>query len=350
MNPSDSHHHGAEARSGPGRGHAHFHGHGHDHGHHAHAPDGQGTDDHSARLLFSIALNLLITVVEVVGGILSGSLALLSDALHNFTDTSSLAISYSARRMSLRSPDSRMTFGYRRAEIVGAFVNLLTLVLIALWLLKEAVERLANPQPIALRPMLIVATIGLVAHLLTALLLHRPSRDSVNLKSAYLHIVMDAASSVGVILGALIIAWKGWLWVDPVLSVVIAGYIGYFSFGMLKRTGLVLMQATPVGVDVAQIVSQIESIPQVEDAHHVHVWRLDEQTIALEAHVCINRGSLEEMEDIKARIKLALATRFGIGHSTLEFETRPCGDAAGAETTGMPDAGPCNDIEHVHED
>jgi cobalt-zinc-cadmium efflux system protein len=305
-----------------------LHGHGlRDHGQHDHDQHDRGPgDEHSVRLLFSIALNLLITVVEVIGGLISGSLALLSDALHNFTDTSSLVISYYARRVGTRTPDAQMTFGYRRAEIIGAFVNLLTLVLIALWLVKEAIERLANPQPISLRPMLIVATIGLIANLLTALLLHRPSRESINLKSAYLHIVMDAASSVGVIAGALIIAWKGWLWVDPILSFVIAGYIAYYSVRMLRRTGLVLMEAAPVGIRIADVVQEVQDVRRVEDAHHVHVWRLDEQTIALEAHVCIDRGALVDMEEIKAEIKQRLANRFGIGHSTLEFETRPCGN------------------------
>jgi cobalt-zinc-cadmium efflux system protein len=303
--------------------------------HHNREPAGYSHDEHLhkasgdvgyARLILSVALNLLITIVEVIGGILSGSLALLSDALHNFADTSSLGVSLAARIVARRSPDRRMTFGYGRAEIIGAFVNLLSLAFVAVWLVKEAVERLADPQPIALGPMLIVATIGLAANITTALLLRKPSRDSFNLKSAYVHILTDAMSSVAVILAGLLIAWRGWLWVDPILSVAIAFYICYFSVSMLRRTALVLMQAVPPEIDIASVIVAVEENPLVNDAHNVHVWQLDERSVALEAHVCIDYSSLHQMEKIKDDIKVLLASRFGILHSTLEFETGPCGE------------------------
>lgn len=298
-------------------------GYAHDHDLHTHSGDVG-----YARLILSVALNLLITVVEVIGGILSGSLALLSDALHNFADTSSLAVSLVARVLARRTPDGRMTFGYGRAEIIGAFVNLLSLAFIAVWLVKEAADRLADPQPIALGPMLVVATIGLLANVATALLLRKPSQDSLNLKSAYLHIVADAMSSVAVILGGLLIAWQGWLWVDPVLSVAIAVYICYFSVSMLKRTGLVLMQGVPPEIEIASVIAAIEENGRVLDAHNVHVWQLDEQHVALEAHVCIEASSLTLMEEIKVDIKEVLASRFGILHSTLEFEIGACPPSA----------------------
>lgn len=184
---------------------------------HTHAHDGS-----RRRLVLSIGLNLLISVAEIVGGLLAGSLALLSDAVHNLNDTASLVVSYVARRLTHRRPSARKTFGYRRAEIVGAFVNLVTLVVIALFLVKEAIDRLLAPQPIDAPVMLTVATIGLVANVLTAVLLHRDAHSSLNIRSAFLHIVSDAVSSVAVILGGVAILLWGAYWVDPVITIGIA--------------------------------------------------------------------------------------------------------------------------------
>ena len=174
------------------------------HQHHHHHIEVRGSE---RRLAISIVLNLVISVAEVVGGLLSGSLALLSDALHNFSDTASLCISLSARRIGRREATSVKTFGYKRAEIIGAFVNLVTLVLIALYLIKEAVERFFNPQPIDGTIMLVVAVIGLAANVATAVLLFRDAKESLNIRSTFLHIITDAVSSVGVVLGGVLILY-----------------------------------------------------------------------------------------------------------------------------------------------
>ena len=294
--------------------------HHHPHHHHAHADGGE------RRLVWSIVLNLIITIAEVIGGVISGSLALLSDALHNFSDTSSLGIAYVARRLSHKEANPRKTFGYKRAEIIGAFVNLITLVLIAIYLMVEAVGRFLDPQPIDGTVMLVVASIGLLANVVTALLLWRDARHSLNMRSAFLHILSDAVSSVGVVLGGILIIRFGIYIVDPILTLAIALYILFQSYQMLRETIDILMEGTPPGIDLDRILEEVETLDRVLDIHHLHVWQLDEHNTALEAHVVIDKRDLEQMEEIKRAIKALLAERFAIAHSTLEFEFLPCKD------------------------
>ncbi|HET6568743.1 MAG TPA: cation diffusion facilitator family transporter [Rhodothermales bacterium] len=304
-------------------GHDHRGRYSHSHAHaHAHGLEGGG-----ARLLASIVLNLLITIAEVVGGLLSGSLALLSDALHNFSDTTSLGVSYVARRIARRRPTQQMTFGYRRAEIIGAFINLVTLVIIALYLIKEGVTRLLNPEPVNGTVMLAVAVIGLLANLATAFLLFRYSKGSLNIRSAFLHIVGDAVSSVGVVLGSVLITYFDVYVLDPILTIAISVYILYHSYEMLRQTIDILMESTPPGFDLRQLVADVEEIGPVQNVHHVHVWQLDEEHLALEAHVVVEDEQAGRMEEIKRVIKDLLLAQYGIAHSTLEFEFDPCGGA-----------------------
>ena len=296
---------------------------GHHHHHHHIEADAQGSE---RRLVWSIALNLLITVAEVVGGVLSGSLALLSDALHNFSDTASLGISLAARRIGRKAATSNKTFGYKRAEIIGAFVNLVTLVLIALFLIKEAVERFLNPQPIDGTIMLVVATIGLLANVVTALLLFRDAKNSLNIRSAFLHIITDAVSSVGVVLGGVLILQFQIYIVDPILTMLISLYILYHSYEMLRETIDILMESVPKNIDLDQVVAEVEAVDRVLGIHHVHVWQFGEQDVALEAHIVIDKGDLEHMEVVKHSIKDRLGEVFHIYHITLEFEFIPCHD------------------------
>ncbi|WP_397547477.1 cation diffusion facilitator family transporter [Rhodothermus marinus] len=297
---------------------------------HTHAHDGS-----RRRLLLSIGLNLLISVAEIVGGLLSGSLALLSDAVHNLNDTASLGVSYVARRLTRRQPNARKTFGYRRAEIVGAFVNLVTLVVIALFLVKEAIDRLLAPRPIDAPVMLTVATIGLVANVLTAALLHRDAHESLNIRSAFLHIVSDAVSSVAVILGGIAILLQGAYWVDPVITIGIAVYIAFLSLKLLRQTTHILMEGTPENLDPRHIAADLRQMAHVRDVHHVHIWQLDEHHLAFEAHVVVDEADLPRMEQIKRALKQRLREQYGIGHVTLEFESHPCCEEASAP--------PCHD-------
>jgi cobalt-zinc-cadmium efflux system protein len=312
----------------------------HHHGHHHHGPHGRQhhhgeADGSDGRLVFSIVLNAAITIAEFVGGIISGSLALISDALHNLTDTTSLAVAYVARKISRRDATQAKTFGYRRAEIIAAFVNLVTLVLIALFLIKEAVERVFDPQPIDGGVMLVVAVIGLVANFVSAAILFRDARHSLNIRSAFLHILSDGVSSVAVVAGGIVIIAYDFHLIDPILTVAISLYLLVHSYHMLKQTVNILMESTPTDVDIPMLARDLVALPFVVDVHHIHVWQLDEVHRAFEAHVVIDRESIDEMEVTKTRIKEYLQRMHHIGHSTLEFEFEPCTEADGT---------PCYDV------
>lgn len=310
---------------------AHSH---HDHSHHHHHDHGKDTTE--GRLMISIVLNLIITLAELVGGIVSNSLSLLSDALHNFSDTASLGISLAARKISGREPNKDKTFGYRRAEIIGAFVNLVTLVLVALFLIKEGVERFFNPQPIDGMVMFIVAIVGLLGNFITAFLLFSKSKDNINIRSAYVHILADGMSSVGVIIGGILIIQYQLYVVDTILTVLIGLYILWHSYHMLRTTIDILMESTPGDLDIDQVITAMSRVQDVQDIHHVHVWRLDENHICLESHVVISKADLDKMEALKTHLKDLLDTEFDISHSTLEFEFEPCEEHVGS---------PCNEYD-----
>ena len=294
--------------------------HSHDHGHHHH----HGKDQTEGRLWISIILNFIITAAEFIGGMISGSLALLSDALHNLNDTTSLVISLVARKISKKEANRDKTFGYKRAEIIGAFINLITLVIIALFLIKEGVERFYNPQPIDGMVMFIVAIIGLLGNVITAILLYRDSTENLNLRSAYIHILSDAFSSVGVIIAGILILWYEVYIIDTILTLIIAGYILWHSYYMLRQTINILMESTPADIQIPNVQQAMTEVNGVLDIHHLHVWRLDEKNILLESHVVIDEENMGQMESIKSALKNLLSTDFDIHHSTLEFEFEPC--------------------------
>ena len=292
--------------------------HSHNHGHH------HGDDQTEGRLWIAIILIFIITAAEFIGGIISGSLALLSDALHNLNDTTSLGISLIARKISKKDANREKTFGYKRAEIIGAFINLITLIIIALFLIKEGVERFYNPQPIDGMVMFIVAIIGLLGNVITAILLYRDARENLNLRSAYIHILSDAFSSVGVIIAGVLILWYELYIIDTILTLIIAGYILWHSYYMLRQTINILMESTPANIEIPNVQQAMVKVSGVLDIHHLHVWRLDEKNILLESHVVIDEDNIGEMESIKSALKKLLSSSFDIHHSTLEFELEPC--------------------------
>lgn len=291
---------------------------------HQHAHDHAGGATGTVRLVLSIALNLLITAAEFVAGLMAGSLALIADAAHNLNDAASLGISLGARTVARRSADRRRTFGYRRAEVIGAFINLITLVLIALYLLKEAVERYLNPRPVDGQLMIIVASIALAGNVATAALLHRASKHNLNIQSAFVHIVADALASAGVIVAGVLVMRYGWTWIDPLLTAIISGYILLQSGHLLRRTTAILMESAPPDFDYDAMVAVMAAVDGVREVHHVHVWQLDEHHTAAEAHVVIDKRDLDAMEQIKTQLKTRLADRFDVRHATLEFEFEPC--------------------------
>jgi cobalt-zinc-cadmium efflux system protein len=285
---------------------------------HDHSHSGEHLSD--SRLIGSIALNLALTVVEAVAGLLAGSLSLLADALHNFNDCGSLVIALVARRVARLPSDERRTFGYRRAEIVGALINLTILVVIGLYLLAEGVHRLFAPAAVEGWIVVIVAAIALVVDVGTAVLLYSMSRGNLNLRAAYLHNLGDAISSVGVILaGTAVLLWSVY-WVDAVVTLVIAAYIIWQSLAMMARSIHILMEGAPADVNIDALITELESLSGVLEVHHVHIWEIDEHHRALEAHIVVDDAHLARWGEIKQDIKLLLGTRFHIHHSTLEFE------------------------------
>ncbi len=276
------------------------------------------------RLLLAIAANMLLTLAQVIGGIVSGSLSLVADALHNFSDASSLLIAWLARRIGRQPADELRTFGYRRAEVIAALVNLVTLVIIGLYLIYEAVWRVFEPQVIEGWIVVVVAGVALVVDVATAVLTWTMSRHSMNIRAAFLHNVSDALASVGVIVAGSLILLYGWYWTDTLLTLLIALYVLYQAAGMLPDTIHLLMEGTPAGLSVAEVTAAMEAVEGVRDVHHVHLWQIDEHRNALEAHIVIDR--FEDTARIKDAIKQRLADAFSITHSTLEFEIENCGN------------------------
>lgn len=294
----------------------------HNHHHHHHDID----DSSIWKLWVSIFLNLTITLAQVIGGIIANSLALLSDAVHNFNDTMSLVTTLVTKKIAKKGASSSKTFGYKRAEIIGAFANLITLVIVALFLIKEGLERFIDPQPIDGLTMFWVAMIGLAANLITAALLWKNSKDDLNMKSAFIHILSDALSSVGVIVGGWLIIKYQWYIVDTILTMIIGTYILWHCYHMLREAIDILMEAKPDNINIDELKEAIGSVDKVCGVHHIHVWRLDEHSTMLESHIVIKKEDLDEMETIKAALKKVLHDKFEIYHSTLEFEFEPCGD------------------------
>jgi cobalt-zinc-cadmium efflux system protein len=278
----------------------------------------------------AIAVNVGLSVAQFIGGLLSGSLALIADSLHNFSDAVSLIIAFGARRIARRPRDETMTFGYGRIEIVAALINYTTLILIGLYLLYEAGARFLDPQPIAGWMIVIVAGIALVVDVVTAALTYTMSKNSMNIRAAFLHNVADALGSVAVIVaGTLILLYDWWL-VDPIVTVMIAGYILWQSFREIGPVIRILMLGSPPDVGTDEVLNAVLDVDGVSGIHHVHFWQMNENRAALDAHVVIEKGQWEHTDAIKVAIKKALQDQFGIDHTTLELE---CVDHACRETS-----------------
>jgi len=274
-----------------------------------------------ARMLASVVLNLGIALVEVIGGLLSGSLSLLSDSLHNLSDAMSLLASYFALRIGERRANEKYTFGYKRAEILVAFVNSAVLIGVSLFLVVEAYRRFQNPGPIDTTVMLPVAVVGLMANLLSVLLLHEHAHG-LNVRSAYLHLLSDTLSSVAVVIGGLLIRFYGVRWVDPLVTVLIALYILREAYEVLRESVDVLMEASPE-LDLDAIREELESIPGVKNAHHFHAWRVGEEGTHFECHLAVEDMPLSEAQRIIDVAEERLR-KFGITHVTVQLEVDRC--------------------------
>ena len=284
---------------------------GHDHG-----TENMG----DGKLIAAVLVNVLLTAAQVIGGVLSGSLSLIADALHNLSDAASLGIALFARKIGRKPADELKTFGYKRAEVIAALINLTTLVIVGLYLIYEALWRFAEPEEIEGWTVVIVAGIALAVDIVTAVLTYAMSKNSMNIKAAFLHNVSDALASVGVIIAGTLILLYGWYWVDTLLTLVIAGYVLWQGFTMLPKTIHLLMEGTPEHLSIQEVISAMEATDGVKNVHHVHIWQLDEHHNALEAHVVSKAEQLGEIEAVKSEIKAMLSDKFNVGHSTLEFE------------------------------
>lgn len=282
----------------------------------------------TVRLIITMLLNFIITVVQVIGGIISGSLSLISDALHNFSDGISIIISYIAIKLREKDNSYKHTFGFKRAEILAAVINSAVLVAICFYLFYEAVERFSNPEPIKGMLMTGVAAVGLIANIIGTLLLKRDAKHSMNIRSSYLHLLSDAVSSVAIVLGGIaIIFWKIY-WIDPALTILIGLYILKESFQILTEAVHVLMEGTPPGIELKEIQKAVENIEEVEDIHHVHIWTVGESDVHLEAHVNVPDMMLSKSNLLGDKIEMLLKDKFGINHITLQFECNKCEDAS----------------------
>ena len=286
------------------------------HHHHSH----EETSDRG--LLWAVVINLGLSIFEFTAGIIAGSTALMADALHNTNDATALLIAFIARRISRKGADREYTFGYRRAELIGAMIQLTALILIGLYFLYEGVIRFLNPETILGGWMMAASGVALVVDLGTVWLLWAMSKGSLNVKAAFLHNLTDATASLAVMAGGAAVYWLSWNWVDPALTLLIAGYILYMSIGLIKRTSKILMQAAPEGLDLEQLKTEAENIEGVCELHHIHIWELDEHHRSFESHIVISDESILQQDTIKSEIKALLKERFQIGHSSLEFETQ----------------------------
>jgi len=273
-------------------------------------------------LLWTVIVNLGLSAFEFVAGLISGSVALMADALHNTNDAGALLIAYIARKISRKKADAQFTFGYRRAELIGALIQLTALIVVGLCLIYEATHRIFNPEPLQGGWIMAAATVALLVDLVTAWLLWSMSKGSLNVKAAFLHNLTDAAASGAVLLGGAAIHWLNWTWIDPALTLVIASYILWMSWGMLLRTSRILMEGSPEAMDIEALKDAVDAVEGVSSLYNVHVWELDEGRNALEAHILVaSHTQIEQINSIKKAIKDLLKERFEIDHSTLEFGT-----------------------------
>lgn len=272
-------------------------------------------------LLFSIILNIVITIAQAIGGLVSGSLALLSDAMHNFSDVLTLIFSYVAHKLSRRKASLNQTFGYKRAEILAAFVNASTLIIVGVILIYEASKRFVNPEPIATDLVIWLSILGIVANGISVLMIKDDAKKSLNMRSAYLHLLTDMLASVAVLIGGLLMKFYSWYWVDSALTVIIAIYLVVVGIDLLLKSMRMLMLFTPSHIDIKAIVREVHKIPGVNKLHHIHVWYLNDEELHLEAHLdCTNDIRMSEFNELLNQIELTLFKNFNINHTNIQPE------------------------------
>jgi cobalt-zinc-cadmium efflux system protein len=272
-------------------------------------------------------MNLIIPVVQIYGGIISGSMALISDALHNLSDFISLVINYAALILGRRGPTYKQTFGYKRIEIFATLISVAILYSAGLYIAIEAWKRFFNPQPIAGQFVTWIALLGFAANIISALMLHAGSKVNLNMKSAFLHMLSDAATSLVVAILGVVWLFKPWFWLDPVFSWLIVGMILFSGWGLLKDSILILMNATPPGINLHDIQKSLESLEGVKEIHDLHVWNPSAENIALAVHITVPDQMLSQVDDLAEKVRTILFEKFKIDHPILQFESNSCDNA-----------------------
>lgn len=290
--------------------------------HHAPVVDNQtGT-----RLLLTMGLNLLIPVAQIIGGVMANSMALISDATHNFSDFAALLIAYLAFRIARRGPSVRNTFGYRRAEIMAALINVALLIGAAVVITIEAAERIRNPAAVSGSIVVGLAAVGILGNGFSAWLLHQDAKHSLNVRGAFWHMVGDMLTSVAVLVSGAILYYRPWYWLDPVLSFGIVVFILKNCWGIAKESGLILMNSTPPHLDLEKVRRHLQELPEVCGVHYLHAWNVSSTSVAFSCHVVVPDQAVSRTEPLAEKIRHDLLESFGIDHPVLQFETAACGD------------------------
>ena len=296
-----------------------------DHHHHHH----DVSDMKGWKIGVSIFLNILITVGQVIGAGISGSIALMTDALHNFSDVVSLIISYIANKLTQKSATKSKTYGYKRAEILAAFINSATLIGVAIFLIVEAVERFSSPVTIKADIVIWFAAASIIINFLSVVILHKDSKDNMNIRSAYLHLLTDVMTSIAVMLGGFAMKYYNVFWIDGLLTLLIASYLIYSSFSLLLDATKVLMQFTPEGINLEEINIEVCKVKGVKNIHHLHVWQLNDSKLMLEAHIEMDEDMLVSEFQEKLKTIENIFSDFGIDHTNIQPELNKCDTSIG---------------------
>ncbi len=284
------------------------------HEHHHHEVTGKN-------LFWTILLNAGISLAELIGGIIAGSMALISDAIHNFSDVISLIVSYIANRLSKKAANEKQTFGYKRSEIIAAFLNSTTLIILAIFILYEAVQRILHPHPIKSDLVIWLALGSIAVNGLSVLFIKEDAKDNMNMKSAYLHLFGDMMTSIAVLIGGIVMKYYHIYWIDPLFSILIAIYLIYMSWDIFKTSLKIMMQFAPENLDLNQIAKDISQIDGVKNIHHIHTWQINEHDVMFEAHIDVNKDcKITDFENIMKKLNAYLKEHYGIEHTTLQPE------------------------------
>lgn len=267
-------------------------------------------------LIWSFVINILLSIAEFIAGIVGGSVALIGDALHNTSDALSILIAVMAYKIGLKKSDKRFTFGFKRAEIIGAFVNLILLFISAFYLFAEGLSRIISPQDINGKLIIYISILALVIDTLTAKLSHREAHHNANMKMLFLHNLADAFGSVGVIISGLCVIYLDWHFIDGIIALMIAAYMLFHSIVAFPKVVKILMNATPDNIDIDKIRKHLLKIKNISDVHHIHVWNIDEHHISLECHI------VSEDISVVTKVKDVLAKNFNIEHTNIQIETK----------------------------